>query len=485
MPETIALNAQSRPPGTYFLESTEGYVPTEIANHSRSYVLLTGTSGDYNTPIQVTDTEDAVGKFGVSSWAKASIAMQFEIHATAIVYGIRVATYQEFEVAVTTASIGTYSVTVNGQTVQLAAASASLGEIVSGLVDVINDAESPLAGIVEAQDSDADAGTFRLRAVTLDPVTATVAASAGAIAISETTGSDPSPRDWVYAIQNSFDIERHRSGFISAPEAFATLDDPDDRLTVGTAMIDFATDNDWFALIDPGNPETAVRNDIEAEQDGLRYTSVSGHCSFTIPYARDLSDRWVVPSAMKVGVAMARYDREGSQSAPAGPKYPLPIKSLAFEVSASRHATLNNESNINVIRYKRNKGFLILGQRTRTSNAFFSSEHERIIFNIVMDTLRTAYEDLYFESVSGRNDLYRLIERTGYAALFRMWQAGMLWGASPAEAFLLKCSPENNPDVDLENSLLRLDVWATPPAVNEKLIGNVRRVPIGYLPLSV
>ena len=482
-PGILALNAQNRPPGVYFYESTAGYVPTEVANHSTSYVLLTGTKGDYNTPIQVTEIDDAIEKFGVSSWAEASIAMQFLIHPSATIYGIRVATYQEFLVTIGSAAVGTYNVSVGGQSVQIAAASASLGEIVSGLVDAINDASSPLASIVEAQDSDAVAGTFRLRALSLDPIAVTVSASAGAITVAETTGSDPSARDWVYAIQNSFDQELHKQGFLSIPEAFATIDDPEERATIGAAMIAYCTEHDWFALIDPGNPETAVRNDTEAETDGLRYTSPRGHCSFTIPYARDFSDRWVVPSALKAGVALSRFDKEGSQHAPAGPKYPLPIKSLAFSVSENRHATLNNVANINVIRYKRNKGFLILGARCRTDNAFFQMEHERIVFNVVMATLREAYSAMLFESITGRADLYREIERTGYSALFRMWQAGMLWGDEPSSGFAIRCRAENNPDLDLENSQLRVDVWATPPAVNEKTIGNVRRVAIGSLPV--
>lgn len=483
-PGILALNAQSRPPGVYFYESTAGYVPTEVANHSRSYVFLTGSKGDYNKPVQVTEIDDAVEKFGVSSWAEASIAMQFQLNPSAIIYGIRVATYQEFLVTVSTAAIGTYTVTVNGTAVQIAAANANLGEIVSGLVDAINDASSPLVSIVEAQDSDIVAGTFRLRSLSLTPtLTVSVTASAGAISVTQTTAADPSARDWIYALRNCFDRELHLPGFVSMPEAFATIDDPDERRSVGTAMINYCTEHDWFALIDPGNPETAVRNDIEAEADALLYDSPRGHCSYTIPYARDLEDRWVTPSACKAGVAMARFDREGSQNAPAGPKYPLPIKSLAFQVTENRHAVLNNDRNINVIRYKRNKGFLIMGARCRTSNAFFQMEHERIVFNIVMDSLRTAYEDMLFESITGRDDLYREIERTGYSVLFRMWQAGMLWGNEPTAGFAIRCRAENNPELNLENGQLRVDVWATPPAVNEKTIGNVRRVAIGSLPV--
>lgn len=474
------INAQALPPGFYAIESTAGAIPSQIADFSRGYMLVSGTTGAYYTPLQVTDVEDAVAKFGIAGQSRNAVEAIFAQFRATILYLVRVPIGTLTEIEVTVGGAGGYTVTVNGTALTHTTTETDMSSIAAELVAAINDEQSSLAQLVVAVPTSPASDTFTLRSIDPSvPLTVTASATVGTLTATDTTGDDPSALDYVYTVGHSFDKDLNPPGFLLAPEAFYSLASATDRLAVGTAMADYCTEFDWFALIDPGAP-TEVVTAQDFIDDGTAYTTPRGHAAYYCPYLLNLASAEVAPSAYALGAAMARYNNEGYRQPPAGAKYPLRgVLRPIVEIKFAEHATLNNTHNINVIKTKFGKGVLILGARTRTTNAFFNTITDRVIFNVLLQTLRRAYDDVIFESVDGQNELFGIIQRTGQSLLYRMFEAGVFFGTTAAQAFKIVCDRSNNPDLDLEGGIVRLDVYAVPSPFAEKVIADVSRVAIG------
>jgi len=480
MPSTI--NAQMLPPGFYAFEGDAGRLPAQIADFSRAYLLAKAGDGDYATPIQITSLNDAVDRFAVSGVESAAIDTVFKHNPRSVLFLVRVPIGQVEQVGVLTADDqAEYTVTVDAITsTYQAVTNDTASEIIAGLVAAVND-NTDINTQVIAEGIDGDNDTFNLRI--LDPTAATLtisvsASGTGDLSLTDLTGSEPTEKDFVYALDNAFDNELHRPGFLFAPGAFHTLD-PEDRHALGAAMSNFATEYDWFALADPG-PELATVEDYRA--DGLEYSSERGHCAYYAPYMETTSEQALPPSPYVVGVALSRYEREGFYQPPAGPKYQLRnLRSISLQIGEADHAVLNNDHNINVIKRIQGGGYQIRGARTRTTNVFFTSITDRVIFNVILESLRITYRDKVFESIGRAEEFFRSIRRTGITLLNRFWEAGALFGATPANAFEVICDRSNNSDTDLEASVANITIYAVPSPTIEKLIANVNRVAIGEI----
>lgn len=474
-----SINAQALPPGFYALENSAGRIPAQIADFSRAYILIEGASGDFATPTQITSLEDAETQFGVAGVDAASIENIFIHNPRAILYAIRVPIGQVSQVGITAIGDDTYSVTIDGTKVDyVSTGNEDADTIAAGLIAAINDTQNGVASAVIAENPDTDNDTFEIR--TLDPTTTlTISASTGgtgAVILTDITGVDPTDHDAIWTIQNSFDTDIHRPGFMLAPGMFATLASTE-RVAVGQAMIDFCTEYDWLAVIDPGSELTTK---AEYQADGLLYTAPRGHAAYYCPYVINLDDLSLPPSSYVVSVALQRYEREGFRQPPAGSKYPLRnCKGVSLNIKPAEHAVLNNDHNINVIKLTRNGGYQILGARTRTSNLLFNTITDRVIFNVLLETLRNVYDGMTFESIDGQLELFRAIRRTGLSVLNRLWNSGSLFGASPQDAFEIICDRSNNSDTDLENGRVNITIYAVPSPFVEKLVATVNRVAIG------
>lgn len=476
------INAQALPPGFYAIETTAGAIPSQIADFSRIYMLVSGSTGDYFSPLQVTTVDDAVTKFGVAGQSRDAIEAIFLQFRASILYLVRVPIGTLTEVQVTIGGAGDYTVTVNGNDELLTTTETDPAAIAAELVTAINDENSAIVQLVTAVPTSPASDTFTLRPVNPSvALTVTTTASVGTLVATDTTGADPAALDYVYAINNSFDKDLHYPGFLLAPEAFYSLAGATDRLAVANAMIGYAAEFDWLALLDPGAPAN-VSTAQDFIDEGTTYTTARGHAAYYCPYLLNLASAQVAPSAYVAGIALDRYAREGFRQPPAGSRYPLKsILKPVTEIRFSEHATLNNQHNINVIKTKFGKGVLIQGARTRTTNTFFNTITDRVIFNVLLQTLRTSFDDVVFQSVDGQGELFGIIERTAQSQLYRLWEAGALYGASPAAAFKAVCNASNNPNLDLEAGVVHVDIFAVPSPFAEKVIADTARVAIGEM----
>jgi phage tail sheath protein FI len=102
----------------------------------------------------------------------------------------------------------------------------------------------------------------------------------------------------------------------------------------------------------------------------------------------------------------------------------------------------------------------------------------------LIGTLRTAFDSIVFSAVDGQGVLFTRIRETANAICYRLWAGQALFGATPGEAFFCKCDRGNNPDLDLENGIVRLDVYVAPVPTMERLLINVVRTAIGQVQIT-
>lgn len=288
--------------------------------------------------------------------------------------------------------------------------------------------------------------------------------------------------DYVDAIQDAY-TEEMPAGFIICPEAFQTLTLQGDRTSVAVAMENKAAELNWFAIADSGPPDTIDTPD-EARTEALLYTTPQGHLAYYFPYLTNLDDDLVPPSAAVTAIAIRRYQIEGFNQPPAGTRFAVRgVKDVAVRVTQAQQAVLN-PLGINVIRNLYNQGVVVWGARTRSADPFWRFMHTRIIVNVVALTLKTAFDSLIFSVVDGKGVLYARIRETAEAMLFDLWNGGALAGATPAEGFAVICDDSVNAPTELEQGIVRVQIYIAPVAVAERILIEVTRVSIGAVQVS-
>ncbi|NJR38526.1 MAG: hypothetical protein HC781_06365 [Leptolyngbyaceae cyanobacterium CSU_1_4] len=385
------------------------------------------------------------------------------------------AAYWSHTINLATPANGTWGITINSTAVSYASTGGqTLTAIVAALASAVKN-HLTVGTLVNV--SDITATSFKITAKT----GALLALSSPIAPAGSTTSSTPSPvaplaQQFITAIQRSFDPDFDSQGFIIAPEAFATLVEQSDRVNVGVALENHCSTEgfDWKTLIDAGAPSLISSVD-RANVEGLLYTTARGHSSYFYPYVRNLQGTLVPPSAAIAGIAIRRYRDQGFQQPPAGGQYPVKgVSDVAVRIGKAQQA-VSNPLGINLIRYFPNQGVLVYGARTRSSNPYYRFINTRVILNVLIGTLREAFQTEVFSAVDGQGVLFMRLRQTAEAICYQLWDGGALFGAQPEDAFRVICDRSNNPALDLENGIVRVDVYvATAPTAERILIGVTR-----------
>lgn len=275
-----------------------------------------------------------------------------------------------------------------------------------------------------------------------------------------------------------------QQGFLIFPLAFETLDSTVARNSVANEMRTIVEDADlqWVALID-AHSDVVDTTTATAEFTGV--SSVRGHLAVFAPLLRNLNDEVVAPSPAVAATATLRYREQGFYQPPAGIAYPLKgVASLETKFTRGQQEALN-PLGINLIRQLPGKGIVIYGSRAKTNDSLFLFINQRVIFNVINKTLRQALSEVVFYAVDGRGVLFTRVKETASQVMYRLWVAGALYGSDPNSAYLVVCDDTNNPAIDLENGVVRVDVFATPSPTVERVLGTLTRVPIGSVILNL
>ena len=167
---------------------------------------------------------------------------------------------------------------------------------------------------------------------------------------------------------------------------------------------------------------------------------------------------FVPPSGHVAGVWARSDANRGVHKAPANE---VIRGALALEliITKGEHDQLN-PNGINCIRAFPGRGIRIWGARTLSSDPSWRYLNVRRLFNYIEESILEGTQWVVFEP--NDMDLWQRVKRTLNAFLTRTWRDGALFGATPQEAFYVKCDSETNPPEVVDAGQLVVEIGIAP-----------------------
>jgi phage tail sheath protein FI len=166
----------------------------------------------------------------------------------------------------------------------------------------------------------------------------------------------------------------------------------------------------------------------------------------------------VPPSGHVAGIWARSDDTRGVHKAP-GNEIVRGAISLELNLTKGEHDQLNPVG-INCIRAFPGRGIRVWGARTISSDPAWRYLNVRRLFNFVEESIFEGTQWVVFEPNDQR--LWGRVKRTINSFLLRVWRDGALFGATPEEAFFVKCDAENNPPEVRDAGQLIVDIGIAP-----------------------
>ncbi len=132
---------------------------------------------------------------------------------------------------------------------------------------------------------------------------------------------------------------------------------------------------------------------------------------------------------------------------------------------------LLNPIGINCIRPFGTRGIRIWGARTLSSDSDWRYINVRRLFNMVEQAIMDGTQWVVFEPNDQK--LWEGVKRTVSAFLRGLWRDGALFGATPDQAFFVKCDAENNPPESIDEGKLIVEVGIAPVKPAEFVIFRI------------
>ncbi len=177
-----------------------------------------------------------------------------------------------------------------------------------------------------------------------------------------------------------------------------------------------------------------------------------------------------VPPAGHVAGVWARNDNtRGVHKAPAN-EVVLGATGLAYNCTKGEQDTLN-PNGVNCIRAFPGRGIRVWGARTLSSDPSWRYINVRRLFNYVEKSIENGTQWVVFEP----NDpfLWFRVERDVTSFLTTVWSDGALFGASPGQAFYVKCDAELNPPESRDLGRLIIEIGLCPVKPAEFVIFRI------------
>jgi phage tail sheath protein FI len=185
----------------------------------------------------------------------------------------------------------------------------------------------------------------------------------------------------------------------------------------------------------------ADRSSIDTTRAGLYYPWVE------IADPLTETDILLPPSGFVTGI-FARNDVErGVHKAPANEVLRL-AKSLEVNINKAQQEVLNPDG-INVIRFFEGRGYRIWGARTATSDPEWKYMNVRRYFAFLERSIEKGTQWAVFEN-NGRT-LWSNVQSTIQDFLFNEWKEDHLAGATPDEAYFVRCDRSTMTQNDIDN----------------------------------
>jgi phage tail sheath protein FI len=164
------------------------------------------------------------------------------------------------------------------------------------------------------------------------------------------------------------------------------------------------------------------------------------------------------PSGHVAGIWGRNDDTRGVHKAPANEVVRGAV-SVELNLTTKEQELLNPEG-INCIRAFPGRGIRVWGARTLTSDPAWRYLNIRRLFNYLEESILGGTSWVVFEP----NDqaLWARIRRTIAAFLVNEWRKGALFGATPDEAFYVKCDDETTPAESIDAGQVVCEVGVAP-----------------------
>jgi uncharacterized protein len=184
------------------------------------------------------------------------------------------------------------------------------------------------------------------------------------------------------------------------------------------------------------------------------------------------SDECFVPPSGHICGIMSRVDGErGVHKAPAN-ELVMGITGLSQTINRLEQGQYNDRG-INVIRNFKDRGIRIWGARTLAtrSNPEWKYINVRRLFIMIEQSIMLGSQWAVFEP----NDqtLWQKLTRDLRSYLLRVWRSGALFGASPEQAFYVKCDSETNPRETVDAGQVNVQIGISPVKPAEFVIFTI------------
>jgi len=130
-----------------------------------------------------------------------------------------------------------------------------------------------------------------------------------------------------------------------------------------------------------------------------------------------------------------------------------------------------------VIRAFPGRGITVWGARTLSDDATWRYINVRRLFNYIESSILAGTQWAVFEP--NDLDLWQRIKRTVNGFLLGLWRDGALFGATPDQAFYVKCDAETNPPDVVDAGYVVIEVGIAPVKPAEFVVFRVSQLPTG------
>jgi phage tail sheath protein FI len=178
---------------------------------------------------------------------------------------------------------------------------------------------------------------------------------------------------------------------------------------------------------------------------------------------------YIPPGGHVAGIWARNDNTRGVHKAPAN-EVVLGATGLAYNTTKGEQDTLN-PNGVNCIRAFPGRGIRVWGARTLSSNPSWRYINVRRLFNFVEKSIENGTQWVVFEP----NDmmLWARVRRDVGAFLSTVWSSGALFGASPNQAFYVKCDEELNPSESRDLGRLIIEIGMSPVKPAEFVIFRI------------
>ena len=164
------------------------------------------------------------------------------------------------------------------------------------------------------------------------------------------------------------------------------------------------------------------------------------------------------PSGHMAGVWSRNDNTRGVFKAPANEVIQGAV-GLEYAVSRGEMDMLNPEG-VNSLKAFPGRGIRVWGARTLASDAEWRYVNVRRYFNYLEESILQGTQWCVFEPNDER--LWGRIRRTISAFLVNEWRSGALFGATPQQAYFVKCDGENNTAESIDAGMVVVEIGVAP-----------------------